>query len=303
MPRSEPKGNFSGYLTQLVGSLSRFYKSGSIFFAAELPNPFELRSAFELRIEMPSADVYTQLRAGWKARDYKNLPLKGICMLDDEIGTHNSLLTIRFVCKPLGKGQASPYPARLAEAIIRDGNDEPYGYIDEYSYSFYPDLQSKRARDIGYVRYDFHPHVMGDGDIGGHPYFHFHAGASGEEMEEVELEAERRQATAQRSGDEIEAAAARLENEVRLPTELIRPEAFLTSLEYKLAPKTRQKRIEKALSEVDWYYLMLDLTPQALKDRMIAKYGKSQWGKLLQSESCKVSMRKAGWHPGLFDDY
>jgi hypothetical protein len=148
-------------LTQLVASLNRFYKSGSIFFAAELPNPFELRSASELRIEMPSPEVYTELRARWKARDYKNLPLKGICILDDQIGTHNSVMTIKFVCKPLGKGEAAPYPARLAESMIRNANDEPYGYIDEYSYSFYPDMLSTRAREIGYVRYDFHPHLMG----------------------------------------------------------------------------------------------------------------------------------------------
>lgn len=234
---------------------------------------------------MPSPEVYTQLRTRWKARDYNNLPLKGICILDDEIGTHNSLITIKFVCKPLGKGEVMPYPARLAEAIIHDANDEPYGYIEEYSYSFYPDMRSARARDIGYVRYDFHPRVMGDGDTGGHPYFHFHGGISGEEMEEVEFDALRR-ATRQ-SSNEIEAAAAIIENEVRLPTELIRPEAFISSLEYKLAPKMRQKRIEKAASEVDWYYLMLDLTPLALRDRMIQRYGKSVWEKLLQSEACK----------------
>jgi hypothetical protein len=211
------------------------------------------------------------------------------------------VVTIKFVCKPLAKGQPMPYPARLAEAIIRDANDEPYGYIDEYSYSFYPDPESKRAREIGYVRYDFHPQVMGNGDIGAHPYFHFHAGISGDEMEEVEYERELRKAATEERKRQIAAAAVRIETEVRLPTELIRPEAFLTTLEYKLAPRTRQKRIEKAIAEFDWYYLMLDLTPQALKARLIEKFGKSEWHRLSRSEACNIAMRKAGWHHQLFD--
>lgn len=302
MPKGKPVGDFSAFLNQLVASLSRFYKSGTVFFAADFPSPFELRSASELRIELPSQDVYTDLRSKWKGKNYEKLPLKGVCMLDDEIGTANSLVTIKFACKPLENGPQLPYPAQLTEAILSDANNTPYGYISEYSYSFYPDLRSSRARDIGYVRYDFHPEVMGNGDTGGHPYFHFHAGHSGEEMEEVELQARLEKPSPLENKEELRAAAQAIESEVRLPTGLTMPEAFITTLEYKLAPKMRQKRIDDALSALNWYYLMLDLTPLALKKRMIEKHGKKEWHKLSQSDSCKASMRKAGWHAGLFYD-
>ena len=79
------------------------------------------------------------------------------------------------------------------------------------------------------------------------------------------------------------------------------PEAFISMLEYKMAPRLRSKRIGDSLVNLNWYYLMLDLTPSAIKERMIQVYGRKDWAKLVQSEPCKVSMRKAGWHPALFE--
>lgn len=70
----------------------------------------------ELKVETPANDVYSEIREKWKARDYANLPLKGLCLLNEENGSHSSIMT-----------------------------------------------------------------------TGGHPYFHFHAGVTGEEAEEVEL--------------------------------------------------------------------------------------------------------------------
>jgi hypothetical protein len=300
VPKGKPVGNFAGFLTQVVASFSRFHKSGSISIAAEFQNPFELRSASEMRIELPSRDAYAALRAKWKQQDYKNIPLKGICMHDDELGSYNSLVTIKFVCKPLAVGEPPPYQAQLAEAILCDANRQPYGYVSEFSYSFYPDLQSKRAKEIGYVRYDFHPDIMGDGDTGGHPYFHFHGGSSGEELEEVELDVELRKTSARQSKRVLDAQIEKVRREVRFPTGLTMPEAFISTLEYKLAPNLRQKRIERALAELNWYYLMLDLTPQALKERLIKKYGKAEWNRLLQSDACQASLRKAEWHSDLF---
>lgn len=300
MPKYKPVGNFAGFLTQLVASFSRFQKSGSISFAAEFPNPFELRSASELRIELPSAEVYAELRSRWQLQDYKNIPLKGIRMFDDELSSYNSLVTVKFVCKPLEKQEPLPYPGQLAEATLCDANGQPYGYIAEYSYSFYPDMQSKQAQEMGYLRYDFHPDVMGDGDTGGHPYFHLHAGITGEEPEEVESEAELKKISAQQNKQGLPAKTEGARNEIRLPTGLTMPEAFISALEYKLAPNLRQKRIAEALSQLNWYYLMLDLTPQALKERLIEKYGKVECRRLLRTEPCQISMRKAEWHPDLF---
>ncbi|MBZ0186728.1 MAG: hypothetical protein K8F91_10810, partial [Candidatus Obscuribacterales bacterium] len=94
MPRGKSVGNFSSFLTQMVGSLNRFHKSGSLLVAGEFPNPFELRSTSELRIEIPSRDVYSEIRAKWKARDYANLPLKGLCLLDEEQNSHSSIVTV-----------------------------------------------------------------------------------------------------------------------------------------------------------------------------------------------------------------
>jgi len=135
---------------------------------------------------------------------------------------------------------------------------------------------------------------MGNGDVGGHPYFHFHSGLSGREPEEVELEDVLTKSPSQMTSDELKTATATTESGIRLSTGLTLPEAFITVLEFKLAPKARNKRIESALSDLNWYYLMLDLTPVALKDRMIEKYGKRGWAKLLQTDSCKAAMRKAG---------
>lgn len=303
MPRGKPVGDFSGVLNLIVGGLARFAKSGSIFLTADFPSPFELRSTSELKIELPAQAVYTDIRSNWKARDYDHLPRKGICVIDDENGNANSFVTVKFVCKPLGKNDPLPYPSLLKEAICFDANGQPYGYVSEYSYSFYPDLRSKRARDIGYIRFDFHPHVMGDGDIGGHPYFHFHAGLSGEEFEEIELQAMIENAQPKTLADSLALINAKQvsESSVRLPTGFMLPDGFITMLEYKLAPKMRSQRIEKAIADLNWYYLMLDLTPFALKERMLQKYGKKDWTKLVQSEQCKMSMRKAGWHQELFD--
>ncbi|MBX9723664.1 MAG: hypothetical protein K2X81_19825, partial [Candidatus Obscuribacterales bacterium] len=68
-----------------------------------------------------------------------------------------------------------------------------------------------------------------------------------------------------------------------------------------LCPHKRGQRIEKAIAELNWYYLMLDLTPSALKERMLQKYGKKEWTRLVQSDACKLSTRKAGWHSELLE--
>lgn len=270
--------------------MNRFHRSGTLLVAAEFPNPFDLRSSSELKIEVPAGDVYSEIRTKWKARDYGNLPTKGLCLLDEESGSHSSIVTVRFVCKALDKFDKMPYPSELGDAILRDANQQPFGYISEYSYSFYPDMRSARARHIGYLRFDFHPHVMGDGDTGGHPYFHFHAGATGEEPEEIELQA----------GHEAPPEPAK--NQIRLPSPLMMPESLIKTLEYTLAPKARQGRIDKALSDFDWYYLMLDLTPRSLKQRMVERYGQSEWERLINSETARVALQRAGWHLDLLSE-
>jgi hypothetical protein len=88
-------------------------------------------------------------------------------------------------------------------------------------------------------------------------------------------------------------------HELRFPTGLIMPESIVSSLEYKLAPKLRSERIEKAIDELNWYYLMLDLTPQALKQRLTERYSSAEFDKLLQTPLCQEALVKAGWHADL----
>jgi hypothetical protein len=179
-----------------------------------------------------------------------------------------------------------PYPIELSDAILQDANRQPYGYISEYSYSFYPDMKSQQAKQIGYFRFDFHPQVMGNGDTGDHPYFHLHALSTGEDLEELET-------------DSIEHETAQRQS-MRFPSGLILPDMIVSSLEARLAPRIREKRIAKAIDEFNWHYLTLDLTPIALKERIVQKHGQREWKRQLHTESALVAMRRAGWNMSLF---
>jgi len=289
-------GHLEGFLTQLIATLARFVATGSVIICAEFPSGQNLRSISELNIALPDHDSYGQLRQCWKAGAFDQIPKKGLLILDEDLGTANSIMTLKFVCKPLSGEQPLPYTNDLSSAILRDGNDTPYGYISEYSYSFYPDINSEKAKAIGYMRYDFHPSTMGDGDLGAHPYCHFHGGLTGEELEEIELD---------ESKGIVQRQHGLLKTEFRLPTGIIMPEAFLTVLESALSPKARRLRIENALSSLEqersWYYLMMDLTPSGVKQIGLQYYTVPKWNQLLSLEACKLAMAKNGWRKDLLE--
>lgn len=104
------------------------------------------------------------VRENWES-DRRTMPLTGVLFPDD------SLVTILFDCK------VGPVPNSLKpvahEIAIKDGDDQTIGYVEKYSYCFYPNSR-KAEEQIGYFRYDFHMDAMGDGDLGEHSHFHLH---------------------------------------------------------------------------------------------------------------------------------
>jgi hypothetical protein len=84
------------------------------------------------------------------------------------------------------------------------------------------------------------------------------------------------------------------------------PESLVSALEYKLAPQVRSARINHALGdltlELHWYYLMLDLTPKALKERVTERYSDKEFTRLLDTAACQNAMKKANWHRELFNN-
>jgi hypothetical protein len=170
----QSKANDLNRLAKLLeSSLIRFVDSGSIQLVEYVPPLVEKQGkgkcAFNLlNFELPKASVAKAIRSSWKG-DRRNLPRAG-CVFPD-----GSILTIQFMCKSL------PLPLQLqtlADKVeIRGLDDQPIGYIAMYSYSFYPN--SKGAEQIGFFRYDYHFESMGDGDLGGHHYFHFHRAEEG----------------------------------------------------------------------------------------------------------------------------
>lgn len=157
------------------------------------------------------------------------MPKEGI------IFPEGSVLTILFEAKGL------PFENLLApvrhQVAISDTNEIMIGYVEKYSYCFYPN--SKLADTIGYFRYDFHADKMGAGDLGDHSYFHFHR----------QLEESFRHATGP----------------------ILDYGEIVSGLERVLAPKERQARLKKTFEVGDYYALTMDLTLegiQQLRDKL-----------------------------------
>jgi hypothetical protein len=139
----------------------------------------------------------------------------------------DSIMTVMFVCKSM------PIPKQLGN-IQSDiqilGASGPVGYVAQYGYCFYPN--SKQADSIGYFRYDYHYESMGDGDLGEHNYFHFHR----------TTEDEFRHATGP----------------------MLEFDKIVSGIERVLAPKERQKRLEKTFLSGQFEKLLLDLTVEGI---------------------------------------
>lgn len=156
----------------LESMLDRFKRSASIVFfdcaPAAVSKEGKGRNARDvINFALPKANMATAIRQAWES-DRRNIPRSGIVFPD------NSIMTVLFVCKSL------PMPKQLStieKDIEISGSDGPVGYVDKYSYCFYPN--SKLADEIGYFRYDYHFDKMGDGDLGEHTYFHFHRRSDG----------------------------------------------------------------------------------------------------------------------------
>lgn len=81
-----------------------------------------------------------------------------------------SLFSLEYVVKAL------PIPEALSDfesVLTVDDADGPFGYVAKYSFTFVPKSQ-KAKKEIGFVRYNFHPEMLGETWQAQHPLFHLH---------------------------------------------------------------------------------------------------------------------------------
>ena len=126
---------------------------------------------------------------------------------------------------------------------INDESGEMIGYVEKYSYCFYPN--SEVADKIGYFRYDFHVESMGDGDLGEHTYFHFHR----------QLDESFRHATGP----------------------ILDYGEIVSGLEKILAPKTREARLKAGFQKGNFEALLMDLTLQGIMDLRKKLFHEPEW--------------------------
>ena len=207
-------------VTTLEAMLDRFKPTGSIFLLdCAVPTIESTKGKHPVKTvtySLPKPEIAKEIRESWKT-SRRSMPEAGIVFPD------GSIMTVLFVCKSL------PIPCLLqpiAKEIEIRGSDGAVGYIEKYSYCFYPN--SKKADEIGYFRYDFHVESMGDGDLGEHTYFHFHRS----------IEDDFRHATGP----------------------MFEFDKLVSGIEKVLAPVERKRRLVKTFLAGDFGKLLLDLT-------------------------------------------
>lgn len=88
-------------------------------------------------------------------------------------------------------------------------------------------------------------------------------------MEEVELQLAVQATQADSDDAALAAESEKLKQQVRLPTGLIMPDVFVSTLESTLATNCREKRIQQAISKRNTAHLLMDLTPRGLQRRFL----------------------------------
>ena len=210
----------------LESMLDRFKQGGSIRLQDYAPAEHQKApkgSQDIVKLSIPRSEKVSSIRDAWK-NDRRSMPKSGIVFPDD------SILTVLFVCKSL------PLPKELSIIkndiqILNSNTQESIGYIDQYSYCFYPN--SKKADEIGYFRYDFHFEDMGNGDLGEHTYFHFH-----------------------RSTEETFRHAT---------GPMIEFDKVVSGIERVLSPAERSRRLEKTFLRGEFPKLLMDLTLDGIR--------------------------------------
>jgi hypothetical protein len=160
-------------------------------------------------------------------------------------------------------------PLKNMTSLYND-NGELWAVIREYSYNFYPNRASDRAKRLGYFRYDFHPQKMGDGDLGSHPYFHFHSAYFGEGTEDQD-------------------------DDIRLVTGPIGFGDILAACEQNLFPEKRQARLEEWFKQGKFEELQPDLTPDGFQQLARRLFDRHSWKSFAHGAAFKAFIQARGW--------
>jgi hypothetical protein len=248
----------------IFGQLVRFLDSQTI---AGIEHPSYSRTAYsaglkQLVIQIPAN---TNVRDRWKATQVAPTP-DGIILCDGSVVT--TRITIREIPELWKPGNLKS----LYEIItLHNRNGHCWAYISSYNYSFYPNTTQEKASELGYFRYDFHPEMMGNGDLGGHPYFHLHHHFSDEEAEP--------------------------EDEIRFVTGLVNLSDILSMCEQKLFPDKRAGRLSEYVKQGNFDGLALDLSPSGFQHLLEEKFTPRQWRTYEHRKSCESFIKKRGWNP------
>lgn len=247
------------------GQLDRFLDSIEVLLSYRTA-----RSRYTSKLEQLEVTIGSpQVRASWKD-DQISPEQDGIVLRD------GSVVTAKLaVCEiPTNWKAGNLSPLKLVVTLL-NRLEEPWAYISDYSYSFYPNNNSEQARALGYFRYDFHPKVSGDGDIGGHPYFHLHHQFVDDEDE---------------SGEEV-----------RFATGLVHLSDVLSICERNLFPRERRTRLINYLSAGKLDELALDLSADGFDALIRDKYTSRQWRSFSHRTRCENFLKKHGWKLPVLD--
>ena len=256
----------------LFGQLARFLDSKSI---DRMLNPFTASSSYAHKLKELNFRVPSNIRAireSWNSN--QNMPIQdGIILSDGSVVTAS--ITVREISKNWQAGNLSSLKP-IISLLNRTG--EPWAYVSSYSYSFYPNSSSPQARLLGYFRYDFHPETLGDGDLGGHPYFHLHREFVGGEQE----------------GEE----------ELRFTTGLVHLSEILAICEHRLFPDQRQQRLKNYFTSGKFEELAMDLSATGF-DRLISQQfsSSSKWMKFKYRNECEKFAKRKGWKLTKLQEY
>jgi hypothetical protein len=135
--------------------------------------------------------------------------------------------------------------------------------------STFPGLPNLPDRLLGYFRYDFHPTMLGDGDVGGHPYFHLHREFSADDDE--------------------------TNQEARFATGLISLADVLSICEKNLFENERKERFIEYLADGRFDELALDLAPSGFDQLINEFYTPAQWKKYKHKAKCENFVKRSGW--------
>lgn len=189
-----------------------------------------------------------------------------------------SVITAQYIVREIDPnwkaGNLSPI-----ESIIKlyDKNGVPWAVIAGYNFSFYPNTENTDTGSLGYFRYDFHPKVLGDGDLGGHPFFHLHREFDDDDDETNE--------------------------EARFPTGLVSLAEVLSICEKILNPDDREQRLASDLANGEFDKLAMDLAPSGFNYLIGQYYTKKSWQNFSHKTKFERFVNRHRWHLPVLEAY